>query len=127
MLAIEKRFSTITSLSCFKCGKQYSAKTINTYATCCDQPLVANYDLAYISKDIINAEDLTMWRYSSLLPVLNKNNIVSLGEGMTPILPLTKSAAKHGLADVLLKDESFNPTGSFKARGISAAVSKAKE
>ena len=128
MLTIVKRFSAITSLKCSQCGQEYSANTIHTYAPCCNQPLVANYDLdKSISKEIINTDDLTMWRYSELLPVINKKNIVSLGEGMTPILPLIKLAAKHDLSNIVMKDESFNPTGSFKARGISAAVSKAKE
>lgn len=128
MLTITKCTSAIASLNCFQCGKEYDVTTINTYATCCNQPLIVNYDLdESISKNIINTGDLTMWRYSFLLPLLNKKNIVSLGEGMTPVLPLIKSAAKHNLADVTIKDESFNPTGSFKARGISMAVSKAKE
>jgi len=68
-----------------------------------------------------------MWRYSEMLPVLNQENIVSLAEGMTPLFSLSKLADKYGFSDLLLKDESFNPTGSFKARGISVAVSKAKE
>jgi len=68
-----------------------------------------------------------MWRYSSLLPIADKRNIVSLKEGGTPIISLDKLAAKNNIARLLMKDESFNPTGSFKARGISAAVSKAKE
>ncbi len=68
-----------------------------------------------------------MWRYFEVLPVMQRKNIVTLGEGMTPLLPLEKSAATHGFADLLMKDESFNPTGSFKARGLSAAVSRAKE
>src|SRR5204862_1148676 len=68
-----------------------------------------------------------MWRYFEVLPVLERKHIVTLGEGMTPLLPLEKSASLHGFADLLMKDESFNPTGSFKARGLSAAVSKAKE
>ena len=68
-----------------------------------------------------------MWRYSEMLPVLKEENIVSLGEGMTPIFSLTKLADRFGIPDLLMKDESFNPTGSFKARGMSVAVSKAKE
>ncbi|MDQ6756710.1 MAG: threonine synthase [Bacteroidota bacterium] len=128
MLTIVKRFSAISSLNCSLCGNAYPANKIQTFASCCNQPLEATYDFdTRISKDIINTDDLTMWRYSSLMPVLNKKNIVSLGEGMTPLLPINKLAAKYSLADVVMKDESFNPTGSFKARGISAAVSKAKE
>ncbi len=68
-----------------------------------------------------------MWRYAPLLPVLNEENIVSLNEGWTPIHSLDKLSSQLGIRDILLKDESINPTGSFKARGLSAAISKAKE
>jgi threonine synthase len=68
-----------------------------------------------------------MWRYKEVLPVLEEENIVSLGEGMTPILELKRLQAVYELPNLYLKDESKNPTGSFKARGLSAAVSKAKE
>ena len=68
-----------------------------------------------------------MWRYLEMLPVQDPNNIVSLGEGMTPIISLKNISDRHGFRNIILKDESFNPTGSFKARGISMAVSKAKE
>jgi len=68
-----------------------------------------------------------MWRYAQLLPVVNKRNIVSLGEGWTPLLKLNRLAEKLDINNLLIKDESQNPTGSFKARGLSAAVSKAKE
>ncbi len=68
-----------------------------------------------------------MWRYREVLPVRDPVNIVSLGEGMTPILTPHHLRAKYALPGLLIKDESGNPTGSFKARGLSAAVSKAKE
>jgi len=68
-----------------------------------------------------------MWRYFEILPVKDEKNIVSLGEGMTPIIQLNHLASRFGLSSLLLKDESQNPTGSFKARGMSAAVSKMKE
>ena len=68
-----------------------------------------------------------MWRYREMLPVLDDANIVSLGEGMTPILPLNRLANELGLSDLQMKDESLNPTGSFKARGLSMAISKVKE
>jgi len=68
-----------------------------------------------------------MWRYSEMLPVIKQRNIVTLGEGMTPLFPLNKLGNQFGFSDLLLKDESSNPTGSFKARGLSMAVSKAKE
>ena len=68
-----------------------------------------------------------MWRYAEMLPVINEDNVVTLGEGMTPLFALNKLAEKYGFSNLLLKDESLNPTGSFKARGLSVAVSKAKE
>jgi threonine synthase len=68
-----------------------------------------------------------MWRYFEVLPVMDRKNIVTLGEGMTPLLTADKLATRYGFADLLIKDESFNPTGSFKARGLSMAVSRAKE
>ncbi|GAB3817221.1 threonine synthase [Pontibacter rugosus] len=71
--------------------------------------------------------EATMWRYRELLPVLHEENIVSLGEGFTPILHLNNLSAKYKLHQLLLKDEGQNPTGSFKARGLSMAISKAKE
>jgi len=68
-----------------------------------------------------------MWRYKEMMPVLEESNIVTLGEGMTPMLHLKRTSERYGLSQLFLKDESHNPTGSFKARGLSAAVSKAKE
>ena len=84
MLTAIKRFSKILSYNCTRCGQTYSADAPQTYATCCCQPLSVAYDLAHTSKEMICYEDLSMWRYAALLPVLNKENIISLGEGMTP-------------------------------------------
>lgn len=128
MLTLSKPQQGIISLSCSQCNREYPTDEINTYATCCNQPLVANYFLSpNEGTEIINTNDLTMWRYAAVLPVSDKKNIISLGEGMTPILPLKKLEDTYGLDELVMKDESFNPTGSFKARGISMAVSKAKE
>jgi len=128
MTAIPEIFSYAAYLECARCKTAYSVTDVNTYATCCNQPLVVKYDYpsGFYKEDLIYREK-NMWRYFEVLPVLERKNIVTLGEGMTPMLPLEKSATLHGFADILLKDESFNPTGSFKARGLSAAVSKAKE
>jgi threonine synthase len=68
-----------------------------------------------------------MWRYREMLPVLEERNIVSLGEGMTPVFQLKNLGGKYDIPNLWVKDESNNPTGSFKARGLSAAISKAKE
>ena len=128
MTAIPEIFSYAAYLECARCKTAYSVTDINTYAACCNQPLVVKYDYpsGFYKEDLIFREK-SMWRYFEVLPVLERKNIVTLGEGMTPLLTLEKSAALHGFADVLMKDESFNPTGSFKARGLSAAISKAKE
>ncbi len=69
----------------------------------------------------------SMWRYKKLLPVLKEENIVSLGEGLTPLIPAKRIGEELKISSVFIKDESLNPTGSFKARGLSSAISKAKE
>jgi threonine synthase len=91
-------------------------------------PLVATYDLAQpLSKSSIRQLDGSMWRYQALLPLLDEANKVTLGEGFTPMLTLSTLARQYGLRSLLLKDEGQNPTGSFKARGLSMAISKALE
>ena len=123
-----KSFSRLTSFKCNKCLKEYAPDIIQTFAICCNQPLIADYGLhAGIEKNIIHTDNLSIWRYAHLLPVFDESNIVSLGEGMTPLISLKKVSEKYSLKNLAIKDESFNPTGSFKARGISVAVSKAKE
>lgn len=118
----------VTELICSKCLKSYSIKEEQLYATCCNKPLLVNYDLdSTIQPEEILTDQQSIWRYASLLPVFDKANQTSLGEGNTPLLNLNKLAAKYGYKNILLKDESFNPTGSFKARGLSVAISKAKE
>ena len=123
-----KPFTYAVFLSCSGCRKEYSLSELNTYATCCDQPLTVEYDLSPgFHKTAFASRQPDMWRYAEMLPVLKKENIVTLGEGMTPLFSLANLARRYGFSDLLMKDESFNPTGSFKARGISVAVSKAKE
>lgn len=119
--------SLFTDLICSKCGKQYPGFMLNSFAACCKKPLLARYATGeYSFSDLVDASVNSMWRYAALLPIQDKRNIVSLGEGNTPIMPLDKLSAIYNTS-VLFKDEALNPTGSFKARGISAAVSKAKE
>jgi threonine synthase len=126
-----KTVQPLTSLSqlvCSQCGQPYSAFEIQSFSSCCRQPLAAQYNLAEVpDKTVLYNRPATMWRYKEVLPVLEEENIVSLGEGMTPILELKRLQAAYELPNLFLKDESKNPTGSFKARGLSAAVSKAKE
>ena len=117
----------IQQLQCPICRKVYSVFEIQSFAVCCNQPLSATYQLSGLSKNILSHQPFNMWRYAALLPVFNKENIVSLEEGWTPIHELRKLSLLSGISRILLKDESVNPTGSFKARGLSAAISKAKE
>ena len=120
--------SRLAVLHCSACGTQYSAFTLQRVSACCRLPLVAEYDLHEpLSRAVIDQTDTSMWRYGALLPLLHDDNKVSLGEGMTPMLDLPRLAARHELPALLLKDEGQNPTGSFKARGLSMAISKAKE
>lgn len=115
-------------LRCHICNTTYTKSEVHSHCKKCTQPLVAAYDLHKgIPKEIINIHRYDMWRYAAVLPVENEENIVSLGEGWTPMLHLEKTEEKAGVASLHIKEEGLNPTGSFKARGISMAVSKAKE
>src|SRR4030042_665235 len=121
----------IKSLSCSACGKSFTPDQVQTYCHDCNAPLLANYDLSSIKnqldRDHIVHRKKGMWRWMELLPVTDTQNIVSLGEGDTPFLRLNHLGQEIGTANLFLKDEALNPTGSFKARGLSAAVSQAKE
>ena len=116
-------------LECSECGQPHSAHQLQLVSECHGMPLVATYDLReHLSRaTAINSADASMWRYRALLPLFDDENKVTLGEGFTPLLPLRTLGNRYNLRDLLLKDEGQNPTGSFKARGLSMAVSKAKE
>ncbi len=120
--------SRLRELQCAQCGKSYSALTRQTISVCCQAPLLSQYDLTPSPlTDTIVDRDKSLWRYEALLPVLQPENRVSLGEGFTPLLSLTRLSDAYSMRNLLLKDEGINPTGSFKARGLSLAISKAKE
>jgi len=123
--------SYLLDLQCPECGEHYSAEGVQTYCHKCNAPLLARYDLplaaARLDREALSHRPRGMWRWRELLPVRDPANEVSLGEGDAPLLPAPRVAARLGLARVWIKDESFNPTGSFKARGMAAAVSRAKE
>jgi threonine synthase len=120
--------SQISSLECSSCGTQYTPYEAHALSGCCGLPLLARYDFSNpLSKDILYNREATMWRYREFLPVIADENIVTLGEGFTPILSLNTLGPLRGFDNLLLKDEGKNPTGSFKARGLSMAISKAKE
>ena len=124
-------FSYLAFLQCSDCGKEYSYKQIHTFCLSCQSPLLARYDLDAVRKqadrDQIRHRQRGMWRWHELLPVLKESNCITLGEGDTTLLPLPRLGKTLGLSQLYVKDESSNPTGSFKARGLAAAVSKAKE
>lgn len=119
--------SRLQFLYCYKCNKQYNYQQIESYATCCNVPLLAQYNLTPLSKNILKDRPPTLWRYKELLPLIDSQNMVSLGEGYTTIHHLEKLSKIINCRKILLKDEGENPTGSFKARGLSVAISKAKE
>jgi threonine synthase len=123
--------SYLSHLQCSGCGKDYSYSEIHTYCLECQSPLLSIYDLKGLSqqvdRDQISARRKGMWRWQELLPVKDPENIVSLGEGDSALLHVTNLGKALGLTNLFVKEESTNPTGSFKARGLAAAVSKAKE
>lgn len=126
-----QNMSFLTHLECTRCGKQYAAEALQT--TCPDdgKPLYPRYDYkgiaAAVTKDQIARRPPNLWRYREFLPVREDANIVSLGEGMTPLLRTGRLAAQLGVNNLWVKDEGQMPTGSFKARGMSVAVSRALE
>ncbi len=130
-IATQLPVSYLTDLQCSGCGKPYAANEIHTFCPDCQSPLLVNYDLAavrqQVDRDEIRSRLKGMWRWHELLPVCAAHNIVTLNEGDTAVLPLPRVGASLGLTNLFVKEESSNPTGSFKARGLSAAISKAKE
>lgn len=119
--------SLFENLQCPACGELHSGSVVQTVCNQCSSTLFANYKIVRgVNTDIFDQNDSSMWKYSSVLPVKNSKNIISLGEGQTPLLKFSNLKHKEN-RPIFWKDESGNPTGSFKARGISAALSKAKE
>src|SRR5450759_5098575 len=127
------RFSYLNHLQCSMCHRQYAADQLQTISPCCSRPLLAKYDLAAVAQDVkrddIARRENSMWRYHELLPVCEEAHVLTLGEGMTPLLAAPRLAPPGLEKDVrlLVKDEGQNPTGSFKARGMAAAVARALE
>jgi threonine synthase len=123
--------SYLSNLVCSGCGKEYSHADIHTFCQVCQSPLLAVYNLEnarqYVDRTEVSHRNKGMWRWAELLPVLKPENRIFLGEGDTPLLSLPRLEKGLGLSNLYVKDESSNPTGSFKARGLAAAISKAKE
>ncbi|MCR4341631.1 MAG: threonine synthase [Gemmatimonadaceae bacterium] len=124
-------YSSLTHLECGACGAEHDAARVQGLCTHCGKPLLARYDLKAAGETLtiesLRARRSDLWRYAEVLPVADVANIVSLGEGSTPLVPAPRLGAELGCEALYIKDESGNPTQSFKARGMAVAVSRAKE
>jgi threonine synthase len=123
-------FSALSHLACSATGKRYDADAVQGVSDA-GKPLLARYDLervaATVTREEIASRPPTLWRYHEVLPVRGEANIVSLGEGMTPLIPIPSYGGQIGLPGLLMKDEGLLPTGTFKARGAAVGVSRAAE
>ncbi len=120
----------VTHLECARCGAHVPpGKVYNLCA--CGSPLLVRYDLcraaSTLRRDAMSARPANLWRYREVLPVERDASMLCLGEGLTPLLHASRLGRSLGMANLYLKDESFNPTGSFKARGLAVAISMALE
>jgi threonine synthase len=127
---VESSFSALSQLECSRCGARYDAAVVQGLCAC-GSPLLARYDLERVAA-LVSRGDLTgrppdLWRYHELLPVADPARIVSLGEGMTPLLAMPRLGRTLGVPRLLMKDEGLIPTGTFKARGAAVGVSRAAE
>jgi threonine synthase len=127
----ERTGSFLTHLECSHCGKLYEANQLIRICADCGYPLLARYNLVKAAEELTKEQfqnrPAGLWRFRELLPVRNPKFIITLGEGGRPILSLKNIGRKLGLKNLYLKDEGSNPTGSFKALGLSAAISRALE
>jgi threonine synthase len=121
----------VTHLECPECGRHVPADRSQTVCADCDSPLFAIYDLVGVARQVSPAEIARrpsgLWRWTELLPLDDDRYRLTLGEGDTPLLPVPRLAASLSLGQVYIKDEGVNPTGSFKARGMAVALSRAAE
>jgi len=124
-------FSYLSHLECGRCGAGHDAGVPQNRCERCSSPLLARYDLTAV-RSRLRPADLAgrapdLWRYHELLPVSGEAAVTTLGEGMTPLLPMASYGRRIGLPRLLMKDEGLLPTGSFKARGAAVGVSRAAE
>jgi threonine synthase len=120
----------VTKLECSACGKSHEAGVVQNLCGC-GGPLLVRYDLEAVKakwkKDTLEDSAADMWRYEEVLPVVDSGNIVSMGEGWTPLIRTRRLGELVCASDLWVKDEGLNPTGSFKARGLSCAISMCRE
>ncbi|MGH9944576.1 MAG: threonine synthase [Pyrinomonadaceae bacterium] len=121
----------VTHLECAACGLRHEAQRLHNLCTQCGKPLLVRYDLKSaartLTKESLKQRSADLWRYREVLPVREEENVVTLGEGWTPLLRASRLGARLGMSQLYIKDESQNPTQSFKARGMAAAISMALE
>lgn len=127
---ITMTYSALSHLECSRTGARYDADVVQGVSDA-GVPLLARYDIEQagrtLTRESLAARPATLWRYHEVLPVRDPGRIVTLGEGMTPLLPLPRYGARIGVPGLLMKDEGLVPTGSFKARGAAVGVSRAAE
>jgi threonine synthase len=120
----------LSHLECSECGQTYTADELHNLCVKCNAPLWVQYDLdrarRELDRDRCAARPASLWRWAELLPIDDLAQRIDLGEGGTPLLRIDRLSAQLGLSEVWLKDEGRNPTGSFKARGMATAVTRAK-
>ena len=125
-----QRETFVTHLECSMTGERYEADRLHGLSRA-GRPLLVRYDLegvrGLLTKEALAERPHDMWRYAELLPVRRVENVTSLGENTTPIVPLAAMGARLGASQLLVKDEGRLPTGSFKARGLTMGVAMAKE
>ena len=119
----------VSHLSCAACGQSYPPNRLYNLCERCQKPLLVHYDLDRVALSTPQLADrpASLWRYREVLPVERAENVISLGEGWTPLLHAQRLGRQLGLSQLYIKDEALNPTASFKARGMAVAVSMAKE
>lgn len=124
-------YSVLTHLECTNCHENYQADQVMRTCPACGKVLFARYDLVNaakaMTKEALLNRPWNLWRYAEIMPVQDPAYALTLGEGGTPLLALPGFAAELGLERLWIKDDGQNPTGSFKARGLGAAVSRARE
>jgi len=120
----------LTHLECTACGLRHESSRLQNLCTACAKPLFAIYDLAAagraLTREALATREKSLWRYREVLPLPADVEPVTLGEGGTPLLTANRFGKEAGLTSLWIKDESQNPTQSFKARGMAVAVSMAK-
>lgn len=121
----------LSHLECGWCNKKYSADKVWNLCRDCKKPLLARYNLKAarhdLQRDRITNRGSNLWRYHELLPIQNLKFRLCLGEGFTPLIHATRLGNTIGFDKIYIKDEGLNPTGTFKARGLSVAISRAWE